>query len=555
MRWCPTSDDSAISKPRRAPTTAARHAAAAPRLSAERAPCGTGSSRLPTTGWRVIAPQLRGFDGGAGDPPAASVDDYAGDVIDLLDALHLKQVVVGGLSMGGYVAFALLRLAARYVQGLVLADTRSQADTPEGVAGRTRAAAGRSGQGAVGRRRRDDPEAARRDDAQRTRPAVAEQVRSLALASSADAIAGAIRALDDAARFDAAALVDSRADADRRRRRGHADAAGRVGRDAARDRRLRAGAHLSQAGHLSNLEQPESVQRRARGVPRPIGYSRGTMRVQCDRAHGFTHGWRARSSVGCRGGDAAGAGSARRREPGRSISCSISTSATATSTTARIRSERGEARRLSSASWPTASIDKLSRDEQLAFWLNAYDAARAQDRDRSLSDSEARPQATRPRASGRFPARSSACRIASPGARVTLDQIEQTILPTFHDPRVYFALGRGAVGSGRLRSEAFTAARLEEQLADVAVRVRHAARSASRIDRETGKVSASSIFSWRSKEFADAYADKAPAAFASRSPIERAVIAFVMPKLLGDREGIHRAEHASRSPTRRSTGR
>jgi hypothetical protein len=52
------------------------------------------------------------------------------------------------------------------------------------------------------------------------------------------------------------------------------------------------------------------------------------------------------------------------------------------------------------------------------------------------------------------------------------------------------------------------------------------------IDRTTGKVGASSIFSWRSKEFADAYGDKAPAAFASRSPIERAVVAFVMPRLL-----------------------
>ena len=42
----------------------------------------------------------------------------------------------------------------------------------------------------------------------------------------------------------------------------------------------------------------------------------------------------------------------------------------------------------------------------------------------------------------------------------------------------------------------------------------------------------SSIFSWREKEFIAAYADKAPAAFASRSPIERAVLAFVEPKLL-----------------------
>ena len=44
--------------------------------------------------------------------------------------------VVGGLSMGGYVTLAICRLAPRYVQGLVLADTRAEADTAEGVAGR-----------------------------------------------------------------------------------------------------------------------------------------------------------------------------------------------------------------------------------------------------------------------------------------------------------------------------------------------------------------------------------------------------------------------------------
>ena len=48
---------------------------------------------------------------------------------------------------------------------------------------------------------------------------------------------------------------------------------------------------------------------------------------------------------------------------------------------------------------------------------------------------------------------------------------------------------------------------------------------------------ASSIFSWREKDFIAAYADKAPSPFASRSPIERAVLAFLQPKLLHDREG------------------
>ena len=50
---------------------------------------------------------------------------------------------------------------------------------------------------------------------------------------------------------------------------------------------------------------------------------------------------------------------------------------------------------------------------------------------------------------------------------MTLDEIEKTILAEFNEPRLSLALGRGAVGSGRLRSEAYTAARLPEQLEDI----------------------------------------------------------------------------------------
>jgi type II secretory pathway pseudopilin PulG len=178
----------------------------------------------------------------------------------------------------------------------------------------------------------------------------------------------------------------------------------------------------------------------------------------------------------------------------------------------------------------TASIDKLPREEQLAFWLNAYNAIVL----KTVSDnypiqkrSQVYPAKSIRQIPGAF--ERTAHRLA--GKSLTLDQIEQTILPPFNDPRVYFALGRGAVGSGRLRSEAFTGARLEEQLAEVASECVSRAQCIT-IDRTTGKVGASSIFSWRSKEFADAYGDKAPAAFTSRSPIERAVVAFVMPRLL-----------------------
>ena len=178
----------------------------------------------------------------------------------------------------------------------------------------------------------------------------------------------------------------------------------------------------------------------------------------------------------------------------------------------------------------TASIDSASRDEQLAFWLNAYNALAL----RTVVDHAPIPQRSRvypPGSIRQIPGAFERLTHRVAGRTVTLDQIEQTILPAFKDPRVYFALGRGAVGSGRLRSEAFTAAGLERQLSEVANEcVTHAQCVA--IDRAQNKVTVSSIFSWREKEFSAAYADKAAPAFSSRSPIERAVLAFVEPRLL-----------------------
>ncbi len=92
---------------------------------------------LAGRGWRIIVPELRGFGDGKNDPPTTSIDDYAGDVIDLLDKLDIKKdAVICGLSMGGYTTFAIYRHAASYFRGMVLADTRSQGDSPEAVTGR-----------------------------------------------------------------------------------------------------------------------------------------------------------------------------------------------------------------------------------------------------------------------------------------------------------------------------------------------------------------------------------------------------------------------------------
>jgi 3-oxoadipate enol-lactonase len=88
-------------------------------------------------GWRAVAPALPGFDGV--DPPPAgstSVDDYAHAILAFMDELHIDNAVIGGVSMGGYVSFALWRLARLRWRGLVLADTRAGADSEQARAGR-----------------------------------------------------------------------------------------------------------------------------------------------------------------------------------------------------------------------------------------------------------------------------------------------------------------------------------------------------------------------------------------------------------------------------------
>jgi 3-oxoadipate enol-lactonase len=82
--------------------------------------------------YRVILPDLRGHGASAAPDGIYTVDEMADDVLELLDALQITEpVVVGGLSMGGYVA---LSIAARHpdrLKALMLMNTRASADLPE----------------------------------------------------------------------------------------------------------------------------------------------------------------------------------------------------------------------------------------------------------------------------------------------------------------------------------------------------------------------------------------------------------------------------------------
>jgi pimeloyl-ACP methyl ester carboxylesterase len=85
-------------------------------------------------GARAIAPDLRGFGASeAGPPGPLSMDQHADDLAGLLDVLRIDdQVVYVGLSMGGYIAFAFWRRHSSRVRALVLADTRAGEDAPSG---------------------------------------------------------------------------------------------------------------------------------------------------------------------------------------------------------------------------------------------------------------------------------------------------------------------------------------------------------------------------------------------------------------------------------------
>lgn len=214
-------------------------------------------------GWRFVAMDMRGFgrsspDAGPLDLAAAgalSVDDYARDALSLLDHLGVREAVICGLSMGGYVAFAIYRLARQRVRGLVLADTRPDADSPEARAGRDRliAAATRDGSGAVA-----DAMMPRLlgKTSRAERHALVERVSALARAQPADSLGAALVRLKS--RPDSTPLLPTIScpvlvvvgdedevtppDTARQMHGQIADAALAV---------------IGGAGHLSNLEQPD----------------------------------------------------------------------------------------------------------------------------------------------------------------------------------------------------------------------------------------------------------------------------------------------------------
>jgi pimeloyl-ACP methyl ester carboxylesterase len=96
------------------------------------------------TEYRCLAPDLRGHGGTTetGQPrptDQVTMDLLADDMIALLDKVHLRseKVTVCGLSMGGYIAFALWRKIPHRIDRLILADTKATPDSPDAKARRS----------------------------------------------------------------------------------------------------------------------------------------------------------------------------------------------------------------------------------------------------------------------------------------------------------------------------------------------------------------------------------------------------------------------------------
>ena len=123
-----------------------------------------------------------------------------------MDQLGIETAAIAGVSMGGYVAFALLREAASRVTALLLADTRASADTEEGRAGRDRTMALIERDGLEGLGREMLPKLLGATT-HRERPEVVAEVRRLILANRADGVRAAVQAMRD--RPDSTPLIDA----------------------------------------------------------------------------------------------------------------------------------------------------------------------------------------------------------------------------------------------------------------------------------------------------------------------------------------------------------
>lgn len=208
--------------------------------------------------FRVVAPDLAGFGLSWVPEGTFSLDEQAHAVELTLDDLKVDELVLVGLSMGGYVALRLLDRLGSRVRGLVLANTRATADDEATVADRHRLAAEIEAEGVDLAAEELLPKLVGPSTAL-DRPDLVDRVHALVLENKEPGVAGALRAM--AARPDSTSrlariacpvlVIGGEEDALVPPAAMHAMAA-----------RIRnAVVEIVPGGHLSNLESPEDFDR------------------------------------------------------------------------------------------------------------------------------------------------------------------------------------------------------------------------------------------------------------------------------------------------------
>lgn len=208
----------------------------------------------------IHAFNLPGFGGEPGlDGQELTMARMAEFVVEELTAFNIDRCILGGLSMGGYVAFECLRLFGERIDGLLLADTRADADSRQVRIGR-RASVERIGRGEGEGYVDDLLQTVLGNSTRNERPEIVAEVRAMMMSAPTTSIIAAL--LGMAARRDSTdllatlsipvALIFGAED-------GITTAAeGAMMKEAIPDSVLTI---IEKAGHLSNIEAPEEFNR------------------------------------------------------------------------------------------------------------------------------------------------------------------------------------------------------------------------------------------------------------------------------------------------------
>lgn len=86
--------------------------------------------------YRCLRPDFWGCGASPAPPGRVTIDGWAATVLEEMDHRGVSRFSVCGISMGGYMAFALVRAAPERVESVILTNTRAAADSDDARAAR-----------------------------------------------------------------------------------------------------------------------------------------------------------------------------------------------------------------------------------------------------------------------------------------------------------------------------------------------------------------------------------------------------------------------------------